>query len=261
MKKLSISTIIAFIISFSLFPVFSKAQSAPTCSLDPAFIHSGNEGIWPDSAINFISGTVGQPYQQNVTVVIRRDTTVPLLGLCTYSYFKLNASSNNYGLPPGLHLSGTPSNLQFPGNDSSCMVIYGTPSSAGTYTLSFSIGVYCVQTGTLLPITTQAVNYYHITIAPVSSIETNNTYYFLLMPNSPNPVINNTALKFISPSDGKARLAIYDLTGQKIVSQEITMQRGENSYELDASSFENGLYLYSIECNGQKQVRRLVIAR
>jgi hypothetical protein len=241
-----------------LLPIFSLMAQVPTCSIDPTF-HS--EGIWPDSLINFVSGTVGQPYLQNVTVVIPLDTTVSGIP-CTYSHFTLQTSANNYGLPPGLSLAGTPSNFVFPGNDSSCMIIYGTPTTAGTYTLTFVLKVYCIQTGNSFAAATKTVGYYHITINAPAGIETNTGYVFQVMQNSPNPVNNNsTAVKFTTPTDGKAKMSVFNITGQKIADKDIVVQRGENSYDFDATTLENGIYLYSLEFNGQKQIRRMVVAK
>ena len=147
-----------------LLPFFNLKAQVPTCTLDPVFINSGKEGIWPDSATNFVNGMVGQAYLQNVTVVIPYDT-VTSLGTFHYSHVDLQASSNTYGLPPGLNLTGTPSSLKFPGNDSSCMAIYGTPTTAGTYSLSFVLKVYTTETGNSFALTTYTVGYYRITIA------------------------------------------------------------------------------------------------
>jgi hypothetical protein len=43
--------------------------------------------------------------------------------------------------------------------------------------------------------------------------------------------------------------------------RELAAQRGENSIDFDASQLENGIYLYTVELNHQKQCRRMVIAR
>ncbi len=247
-----------------LLPLFSLKAQVPTCSLNPTFIHNHGEGIWPDSALNFVSGTVGQPYQQNITVNVPLDTTVSGF-TCTYSYFELNApsGSSNYGLPPGLNLACTAHpNWQFPGNDSTCMIIYGTPTTPGTYSLTFVIGVYCTQIpGTAL--STKTLSYYKIIINAATGIETNVVNsVFNVMQNSPNPVVNNTtAVKFTTPTDGKAKMSVFNITGQKIVDKDILVQRGENSYDFDATTLENGIYLYSIEFNGQKQIRRMVVAK
>ena len=240
-----------------LLPLFSLKAQVPTCSVDPTFMA---EGIWPDSAVNFISGTVGQYYAQNVTVKVPKDTVVAGTTY-TFTTFNLQSSTNNYGLPPGLSLTGTPSTFKFPGNASSCMEIYGTPTTAGSYTLTFVLKVYSVNLGSFIPLTTYTVDYYHITINAAAGIETNKGYEFNVMQNSPNPVINNTAIKFTSSIEGKAKMSVYNVTGQKITEKEISAQRGDNSYDFDATALESGIYLYSIELNGQKQTRRMVVAK
>ena len=69
MKKiyLTIFTIVASIASVG-------AQTVPTCSLNPTFIASNKVGVYPDSVTNFISGVVGQLYEQNITVKVPKDT-------------------------------------------------------------------------------------------------------------------------------------------------------------------------------------------
>jgi hypothetical protein len=241
-----------------LLPLFSlKAQTVPTCSIDPTFTA---EGIWPDSAVNFMSGTVGVAYAQNATIRIPKDTMVSGTTF-TYSTVDLQTSSNNYGLPPGLSLTGTPSNYKFPGNASSCMEIYGTPTTPGTYNLTFVLKVYTVNLGPSIPVTTYTVGYYKITINAASGIESNKNYELNVMQNSPNPVINNTAIKFTAATEGKAKMSVYNIAGQKLAEKEFTAQHGDNSYDFDATALESGIYIYAIELNGQKQVRRMVVAK
>jgi hypothetical protein len=244
-----------------LLPLFNlKAQTVPTCSLDPAFIASGKEGIWPDSATNFMSGTVGQAYLQNVTIVIPYDT-VTSFGTFHYSHVDLQSSTNNYGLPPGLSLTGTPSTFKFPGNSASCMDIYGTPTTAGTYSLTFVLKVYSTELGNSVALTTYTVGYYKIDITAASGISISKNYDFNVIQNSPNPVINNTTIKFTAPIDGKAKMSMFNIAGQKIIEKEFGAQRGDNSYEFDATSLESGIYIYALELNGQKQIRRIVVAK
>ena len=237
---------------------------AQTCYIDPNQRH---EGISPDSATNFVSGTIGVAYTQNITVRVPKDTTVAGLGTVNFTTFNLESSMNNWGLPPGLSLSANPSNFQFPANDSSCMLISGTPTGnitvPTTYSLTFVIDVYGSVFGSVQELTTKQINYYHITINPAASngISTNKGYEFNVAQNNPNPVINNTAIKFTSPVDAKAKMSVYNVTGQKVSEKEFSAQRGENSYDFDATTLENGIYLYSIELNGQRQIRRMVITK
>ena len=240
-----------------LLSLFSLKAQVPTCSVDPSFTA---EGIWPDSATNFMSGTVGVAYAQNVTIRIPKDTVVSGTTY-TYSTVNLQTSSNNYGLPPGLSLTGTPSNYKFPGNAASCMEIYGTPTTVGTYSLTFVLKVYTVNFGSSIPITTYTVGYYKIKINAPAGIESNKDYGLNVMQNNPNPVVNNTAIKFTSVSDGKAKMSVYNIAGQKIAEKEFMAQHGDNSYDFDATTLDSGIYIYAIELNGQKQIRRMVVAK
>lgn len=168
MKKLYFLFVLSFVVSFTSI----KAQ-APLCSYDYTWLALGKNGVWPDSATNFVSGTVGQPYLQNVTVKVPLDTTVSGFTF-TFSHIDLQtniSSPVNYGLPPGLSLSGTPSNYQFPGNDTSCMVIYGTPTTAGTYNLSFTLKTY--MQGIPTAFNTQTITYYKIVINNAAGIADN----------------------------------------------------------------------------------------
>ena len=233
----------------------------PSCGYDHAWIATGKHGIWPDSAQNFVSGQVGVPYTQNITISVPYDT-VTSLGTFHFAHIDLKPSVSpivNYGLPPGLSLVGTPSTLKFPGNDTSCAIIYGTPTTAGSYTLTLKLDVWLTEFS-FAPYATQTLTYYVINIAPASGIATNGSYNFQVMQNAPNPVRDNAAIKFTSPADGKAKFAVFNLTGQKIMEKEVNASRGDNSFDFDASQLESGVYLYSVEMNHQKQIRRMVIA-
>ena len=50
-----------------------NTANAQTCAPDPLAVAQG-PGIYPDSATNFVSGTVGVAYNQNITVVVPADT-------------------------------------------------------------------------------------------------------------------------------------------------------------------------------------------
>ncbi len=248
-----------FYLFLLLLPFTCILAQTPVCNYDYTWLALGKGGVYPDSATNFISGNVGSPYLQNVTVKVPYDTTS---GTTTLHYLRIDfTNSGTCGLPPGLSLTGTPSNYKFPGNDTSCMVIYGTPTTAGTYNLTFNLSIYMVEFGGFIPFTTQTLTYYKIIIAAAAGIATNNSYNFNVMQNSPNPVIDNASIKFTSASVGKAKFVVYNIAGQKITDKEINAQRGDNSFDFDATNLENGIYLYTVEMNQEKQCRKMVIAR
>jgi hypothetical protein len=246
-------------------PFLSEAQ-VPTCTFDYTWLATGKNGVWPDSATNFVGGNVGTPYIQNITVKVPYDTTATIFGsTSTFHFDHIDLQTNittpaNYGLPPGLSLSGTPSNFKFPGNDTSCMVIYGTPTTVGSYTLSFKLKAYVTEFPGV-SVSTQTINYYVINIAPAAGIATYGSTGFHVMQNSPNPVRDIASVHFSAAAEGKAKFNVFNLTGQKVFEKEVSAVHGDNSIDFDASQLENGVYLYNVEMNQQKQCRRMVVAR
>ena len=103
MKKIYLTIITITIAVTSLL-----AQTVPTCSLNPTFIASNKIGVWPDSATNFISGTVGVPYEQNLTIKVPKDTTSSGFKFC-FNKFVLYTPTGvtNYNFPPGLNIGSS----------------------------------------------------------------------------------------------------------------------------------------------------------
>ncbi|MGZ3861597.1 MAG: T9SS type A sorting domain-containing protein [Bacteroidia bacterium] len=246
-----------------LLPFLTATAQVPTCGFDYTWLALGKKGIWPDSATNFVSGTVGTPYTQNVTIVVPKDTNATIFGSTqnfTFKEIDLQtgiSSPANYGLPPGLSITGTPSTFKFPGNDTSCMIIYGTPTTAGLYNLSFTLKAY-VTAFPGIAVSTQTITYYKIDIGTVG-IAANSSYTFRVQQNMPNPVNGSARVLFTSPNEAKAKFAVYNLTGVKIMEKDINAVRGDNNIDFETSQLESGIYLYTVEMNHQKQCRRMVV--
>src|SRR5688572_13999360 len=84
-----------------------KAQ-VPTCSLNPTFIAGPKNGVFPDSATNLVGGTVGQFYEQNLTVKVPLDTVQPPFKFCFNRVVLLTPTTAvNYNLPPGLNFGSS----------------------------------------------------------------------------------------------------------------------------------------------------------
>src|SRR5204862_5817272 len=128
------------------------------------------------------------------------------------------------------------------------------------YTLSFKLKAYVTEFPGIA-VSTQTIGYYVINIAPVNGVATHSNTSFHVMQNSPNPVKDVANIHFTAATDGKARLNVFNIGGEKVFEKEVSAARGDNSIDFDASQLENGVYLYSVEMNQQKQCRRMVVAR
>jgi hypothetical protein len=91
----------------------------------------------------------------------------------------------------------------------------------------------------------------------ISSTGENNV--FTLNQNIPNPATNSTRIDYSVPEAGEVIFHIHSISGQLLYSKTIETERGANSIELNTSTFAAGVYFYSMEYKGQRQVRQLVI--
>lgn len=261
-----------------LFTFNSKAQ-VPTCSLDPVFVAAPKVGIWPDSATNFISGTVGVPYVQNITVKVPKDT-VSTIKFCFNRFVLSNPTGTvNYGLPPGLNFgSSTPivangtinaaPSLKFPGNANNCASIYGTPTAPGTYTLHLKVDAYGTATlGTCSNspnvnggsnISTSYLHYYKITIAAATGLKEIGKNTFNLE-NVPNPFSNSTTIRFFLTEEGTAKLEVHNMLGKLMYSTDISAQPGNNEYVFNGKNLSNGMYFYTIKYKNYSETKRMIL--
>jgi hypothetical protein len=266
MKKLY-----AFI--FSALTISGIAQVA-SCSVNPVFVASNKTGIWPDSATNFVAGTVNSNYLQNITVKVPKDTVT---GFGTFCFNRVELSNpsgfTNFNLPPGLTLLAgnnvtiTGSTYKFSGNATTCALISGTPTLAGTYTVQFKVQPYISTspcTGTpntsqgsaITPPTTLA--YYIITIGQ-TSIKEEVSAKSLNISNIPNPFTNKTSVKFTVKDEAPAKICVYNLLGDKIFEDKFKTVLGDNTYELNASDWYSGIYLYSLQYKNHTETKRMIL--
>lgn len=274
MKKIYLSLIL-----ISAF-VFNMQAQVPTCSLDPTFVASNKVGIWPDSATNFISGTVGVPYVQNITVKVPKDTVSGSIKFCFNRFVLSNPTGTvNYGLPPGLNFgSSTPvvangtinsaPSLKFPGNANNCASVYGTPLTAGTYTLHLKIDAYatptignCANSPNISGgsnVSTQQLNYYIITINAATGLKEIGKNSFNLE-NVPNPFSNKTTIRFFILEEGQAKIEVHSMLGKLIYSTNVNAQPGFNEHVFNGENLSNGMYFYTIKYKNYSETKRMIL--
>jgi hypothetical protein len=263
-----------------LFAFNAKSQSVPTCSLDPTFIASTKVGIWPDSATNFVQGTVGIPYVQNITVKVPKDTTASSIHFCFNRFVLSNPTGTvNYNLPPGLNFGSSTAalangtvnsapSLKFPGNANNCASIYGTPTTAGTYTLHLQVDAYGTVAFSSCPttpvvsggsnISTQYLNYYIIKINAATGLKEIGKNTFNLE-NMPNPFSNSTTIRFFLAEEGTAKLEVHNMLGKLMYTTDIDASVGNNEYVFNAKNLSSGMYFYTIRYKNYSETKRMIL--
>jgi hypothetical protein len=280
MKKIYLTIISVTAVIASVF-----AQTVPTCSLNTTFIASNKVGVWPDSLTNFISGTVGIPYEQNLTVKVPKDTSAAGFTFC-FNKFVLYTpvGVTNYNLPPGLNIGSSTSSvangtvngavsLKFPGDANNCATIFGTPTVAGSYTLQLEIQPW--TNGPVVPFVTpcsnsaaggstiiagpQVLNYYVINISAPTGLQDLGNDKMSLSQNIPNPFSSTTEIKFYVEGEENATITVYNTLGAIVSQQSVYTSVGENKVTIKASNLSNGTYMYSLKYKGAIATKRMMI--
>ncbi len=254
--------------------VLKIGAQVATCSISPLL---NKAGIWPDSATNFLTGYVNQPYNQNITVKISKDTT-DVLSFC-FTRFELSnpGGVTNFNCPPGLTFLAGPTMTnnagvyRIPAQAASCAQITGTPTAAGSYTLKMRVQAFgTIKVGNCpsppvygngTAISTQTLGYYIINILPTSTaIKEQVDLKSLGLNATPNPAFTKTTIKFNVNDETKAKISTFNLLGEKISEDEIKTHIGENNFDLKTENWPSGVYLYSFTYKNFTQTKRLIIS-
>ena len=90
---------------------------------------------------------------------------------------------------------------------------------------------------------------------------------FRLKQNYPNPFNPNTTIAYDLPDAGPVRLTIYNILGQKI-AELVNKRQPAGSYTIDWNGRDNrgnllpsAVYLYTLQSNDLRQVRRMLLIK
>jgi hypothetical protein len=233
----------------------SSASFAQVCTPNVSCIPAGQTyGICPDSTTGMAAGTVGVPYTQVMSMKVPADGTdfgypgVPITSI---------AITSVDSLAPGLSYVCSPAGCSFPGNSQGCILISGTPTTVWNHQVivnalaTANIGGFPVS----IP---QANKQYRSVVLAVAGVETMDLTKFEVSQNTPNPFSSKTEISFTSPAPNDVEIKVFNMLGAVVFAKSIKAEKGMNSYQLDASSFTPGIYVYSVK-NGDKSVTKRMI--
>lgn len=248
MKKLLLSITAVFAISFA------NAQ----CTPDAQFTAPG---IYPDSATNMMPAYETVAYSQTITNVVPADTCVVIIfPPCTSLTLDSVVVESLTGLPAGLTFQCDNAECQYPGGQTGCAIISGTPpsGSAGTYPLTIQLSAYVGGFGIANPFT---LDYYFIVVNPApNSIGENENNSFAIKQNKPNPFEDITSIDYTLTEAGKVSFEVYNLVGELVDSKTITGNKGANRLQFDGSELANGAYIYKMTNSGNTITKRMVVS-
>lgn len=83
---------------------------------------------------------------------------------------------------------------------------------------------------------------------------------FNVMQNEPNPMVNESTIDVFIPSQGEAKLSIYDATGKVYYQEAKLMQKGINRFTVSRNVLSvSGVYYYQVDYANQTITKKMVV--
>lgn len=102
---------------------------------------------------------------------------------------------------------------------------------------------------------------YNFTYIGINQISTEVPEKFILYQNYPNPFNPATKIKFDLPRSGSLKFKVYDVLGKVIYSLNENKDAGTYELTFNGNEFASGIYYYSIESNGSRDVKKMVLLK
>lgn len=214
-------------------------------------------GIYPDSATGLPPGLVGQPYSEVIQARVLTDTT----------YNGLPAIISNItitgvtGLPAGLTYSCNPATCVFPGGSNGCLLLSGTPSAAGIFSIIVDLEINGSIFGVPVPPVAESLDYYVIEIGTVGLSDDLSNIKFELLQNTPNPASDYTDVSFTTPVGGDFTIKLFNMIGKEVYHQTVRGMAGLNTSRIQLDDYTPGVYMMSLENGSSVVTRRMIVSR
>ena len=246
MKRIFIS------LAFSLIFVATYAQCTP--GTYPSV------GIYPDTTTNLPQGAVSQAYLGVITAVIPTDTNIMGIPATIDSIGVLDV----IGLPTGFAwAANTPSGF-FPGGQSGCIGIYGTPTTGqdGTYPLMIRI-LASGKVGGMATTLPDTLYGYKIVIldSTHAGLIDSRLFPFGVKEVYPNPASTVATIVVTNPDAATIAIRINDMLGRMVSYSEQRINAGENNINVNVASLPEGVYFYTVSKGNSAVTRKLIIER
>ncbi len=243
-----------------------------TCAVDitglNAYIAPDTWGIMPDTTDNLPPAQIGVQYDTFLSFKLplyanELDPTLPAIQLATLQLINIS------GLPAGISFTSSAStsdsifcntaDCKWNGGAYGCLRIIGTPSVTGTFPLVITlegktIGGPLAQTGT------GDINGYRIEINPVG-LESRKSVELTMNQNFPNPFVESTLITYSVKTPSLVNFTVMSLLGEKVFTNTYQAKEGENTIPFRADNLSKGIYFYSLEIEGKRVTKRMVITK
>ncbi len=233
-KKL---TCIILILNISLFMIrHSYTQCIPD-TIGCVDINDPGQ-LCPDTLPNAYVGTY---YDETVTIWPPSEAEV---GEATITIYKIVIDSIG-NIPPGIEYEINAVDL-YP-DTAYCVLINGTPTSAGTYTLYIKVIPYIMVFSNIVELPPQVDDSsVSVTVYEASKLDEMRSHSFDVIKCSPNPYTEHLRISFHDILTEIVTLEIYSIVGERIYTEKLQATPGNNYFVFDGENLKAGIYMYRI---------------
>ena len=178
------------------------------------------------------------------------------------------------GLPTGITYGCNPVNCTWKKKTDGCVFLSGTPAlmdSIKTYPLvisgkAFPGGFYASLFPNGYDITFPgqiAEGSYDLKLYAANDTRCTTAAQDLTevseMSAQPNPTNGRTTIKIESTISGRFEFSVTDLLGRRVETRPLSIQSGLNTFDLDVTSYSNGIYIYSLSKDSRVLSNKLIV--
>lgn len=178
------------------------------------------------------------------------------------------------GLPVGINYACNPPNCTWKKRTDGCVALSGTPTAANTvktyplvisgkafpggfYASLFPNGYDVTFPGAIAEgsydLKLYAANDTRCTTAAEDLTEVS------ALSATPNPTNGRTVIKIESTVSDKFEFTVTDLLGRRVINRPLSIQSGQNTFDLDMTSLPNGIYMYSLSKGSRIMSNKLIV--
>ena len=190
---------------------------------------------------NLPDATVNAEYQAVITVIppasfVYQQQTLDIV------YIVVDSVKN---LPPGISYQANAD--QFYADSAYCILISGTPTTEGEYTLSLYVSPFITYLETLIK-GSQVVDDTSVVMVVhgTSGLDPNSVQEFRVLNIVPNPFSEFTRMGFYTPLDDRIELKVFNILGELMHREEEGYPPGEYHFRFDGRELLPGTYFYRV---------------
>ncbi|MEX0968175.1 MAG: T9SS type A sorting domain-containing protein [Bacteroidia bacterium] len=210
-------------------------------------------GIYPKPVI---PATVGQMYDENLTLRFPKDTTYMGndIEIDSITIVKVDR------LPQGFSYTCNIPGCTYPGGGVGCVNVQGLPDASmqGSRYVLVTVRGYVTLFGNV--VTMSSVDSIEFIIQNPDGIN-EDVQTLKLLQNYPNPFKTSTIFSFMLPDYNQVSLSIFNLVGREVFRQYIQGNPGLNKVEFKNEDLTPGMYFYRLKYGDEELTRRMTISR